>query len=365
MHVPFVDLKIQYQSLKPEIDAVVADILTQATFVGGTQVKDFENDFAKYMRADYCVACGNGTDALEIALQALGIGAGDEVIVPAMSWISTSEAVTTVGAQPIFADILPERLTIDPEDIENKISKRTKAIIPVHLYGRAAEMDQIMNLATKYNLKVIEDAAQAHGTAFAGKRVGTFGDLAAFSFYPGKNLGAYGDAGGILTNDEDLAETSRLIADHGQKTKHHHMREGRNSRMDTLQAAVLSVKLRHLESWTNMRMEKAAYYNERLQGLPIAMPLIESQHRHVFHLYVIQLEHRDRVMQLLSDKGIDTQLHYPLSLPELKPYSDQFRADDYPMAKKLGKSGLSLPMYAELSTAQQDYVIEKLKEILE
>ncbi|MEP4094496.1 DegT/DnrJ/EryC1/StrS family aminotransferase [Reichenbachiella sp.] len=364
MNIPFVDLKIQYQSIKPEIDAVFESILTQARFVGGPQITEFENAFADYICADHCIACANGTDALEIALLALGIGAGDEVIVPAMSWISTAETVTTVGATPIFADVLPGEFTLDPVEVEKKITAKTKAIIPVHFYGRSADMGELMIIAKKHDLKVVEDAAQAHGAEFSGRRVGTFGDVSAFSFYPSKNLGAYGDAGGILTNDEKLAKNCRLIADHGQVDKHNHLREGRNSRMDTMQAAVLDVKLKYLDQWTNARIERAKYYNSYLADLPVETPHIDDQHRHVFHVYVIQVKDRDMVRQKLNEKGVQTQIHYPKSLPELIPYQKLFNSDDYPVAKKLGAMGLSLPIYAELTREQQDYVIAVLKEEL-
>ena len=364
MQVPFVDLKAQYLSIKPEIDAAIEDILTNTAFIGGPKITAFESDFASYMNASHCIACANGTDAIEIALEALEIGDGDEVIVPAMSWIATSEAVSTVGAKPIFADVLPEKFTIDPEDVRRKITSRTKAIIPVHFYGRAAEMDQIMALAAEFNLKVIEDSAQAHGAEFNGQRIGTFGDIATFSFYPGKNLGAYGDAGAILTNDEILAQTCRIIANHGQNGKHNHLREGRNSRMDTMQAAILHVKLKYIEEWTKARIERAAYYNEQFKDLPITLPSIDDSNRHVFHVYVIQVKDRDVIKKKLADLGVATQIHYPQSLPELLPYQKSFASNDYPVAKTLGKEGLSLPLFAEMTKSQQEHVINALKEVL-
>ncbi|MEO9967949.1 MAG: DegT/DnrJ/EryC1/StrS family aminotransferase [Reichenbachiella sp.] len=364
MKIPFVDLKAQYQSIKVEIDAAIENILTNTSFIGGPVVKEFESNFANYMHAAHCIGCGNGTDAIEIALEALDLAPDSEVIVPAMSWISTAECVTTAGAIPVFADILPGKHTIDPVDIERKITNKTRALIPVHFYGRSAEMDEIMAIAKKHNLKVLEDAAQAHGTEYKGQRVGTFGDISTFSFYPGKNLGAYGDAGAITTNDDMLAERCRVISNHGQVKKHHHIREGRNSRLDTLQAAILDVKLKHIESWTESRIEHAKYYNEQLADLPIELPQFDADHRLVFHVYAILVEDREGVKKKLEERGISTQIHYPKSLPELIPYQDRFDADDYPVAKKLGACGLSLPMYAELTREQQDYVIEMLKEVL-
>ncbi|MEP2024494.1 MAG: DegT/DnrJ/EryC1/StrS family aminotransferase [Reichenbachiella sp.] len=364
MHVPFVDLKVQYESIKSEIDGVVAEVLSNANFIGGPIVEKFENSFAEFVGVNHCVSCGNGTDALEIALQALEIGEGDEVIVPAMSWISTAEVVSTVGAKPVFADVLPNRFTIDPTEIERRISIKTKAIIPVHFYGRPAEMDQILAIAKKHNLKIIEDCAQAHGAKFNGKLVGSFGDLGAFSFYPSKNLGAYGDAGGIVTNDQVLASNCRLISNHGEKTKHQHLREGRNSRMDTLQAAILSVKLKYLYNWTNARISKAAYYNEQLKELPIALPLIEDKHQHVFHIYAIQIANRNALKEQLAKQGVDTQIHNPLSLPELTPYQDKFDIKDYPVAKALAAKTLSLPLFPEMTREEQDHVVESIGNII-
>lgn len=363
MQVPFVDLKIQYQSIRSEIDQAIQGVLEDATYIGGQVVSEFERSFAKYVSVEHVVACGNGTDALELALQALEIGDGDEVIVPAMSWISTSEAVTTVGARPVFADILPDLFTIDPAAIEQKISTKTKAIIPVHFYGRPAQMDQILAIAQKHDLKVIEDCAQAHGAKLNGQSVGSFGDLAAFSFYPSKNLGAYGDAGAVVTNSEGLAKTCRLIADHGQEIKHHHLREGRNSRMDTLQAAILQVKLKYLEKWTAMRIEKAHYYNQHLAELPIATPILDANHRHVFHLYTIQVQNRDQIQTKLAKVGVNTQIHNPKPLPELMPYKGKFNTNDYPVAKHLAAQTLSLPLFPEITQEQQNYVIERLGEI--
>ncbi|SMD32611.1 dTDP-4-amino-4,6-dideoxygalactose transaminase [Reichenbachiella faecimaris] len=363
MHVPFVELKSQYQLIKSEIDEAMANVIAEGHYVGGAVVSRFESDFAKYVGVNYCISCGNGTDALEIALQALEIGSGDEVIVPAMSWISTAEVVSTVGAKPIFADILPDCYTIDPTDIVQKITAKTKAIIPVHFYGRPAQMDEITDVAKNHNLKIVEDCAQAHGAKYNGKSVGTFGDLGTFSFYPSKNLGAFGDAGGIVTNDDSLAKSCRLIGNHGQEQKHHHLREGRNSRMDALQAAVLQVKLKYLEEWTAARTSKAKYYNEQLAGLPVELPVLAEHHRHVFHVYAIQVNDRDQLKRKLAERGVDTQIHNPLSLPELLPYQ-QFDANDFPVAKAMAAKTLSLPIYPEITQKQQDHVVAMLKELL-
>ncbi|MFY0650659.1 MAG: DegT/DnrJ/EryC1/StrS family aminotransferase [Cyclobacteriaceae bacterium] len=363
MQVSFVDLKAQYNSIKPEIDAAIHGILDNTSFIGGPIVKEFEENFSRYCGTNHCVNCANGTDAIEIALQALGIGTGDEVIVPAMSWIATSEAVTTVGATPVFADILPTKWTIDPEEVKKKITAKTKAIIPVHFYGKPAEMAEIMEIAQENGLKVIEDSAQAHGAAHAGQPIGTFGNIATFSFYPGKNLGAYGDAGAIVTNDEKLAEKCRKIGNHGQLQKHDHLLEGRNSRMDTIQAAVLNVKLKYLEEWTERRINHAKYYNEELSGLDFTLPEINHD-RHVFHVYVVNFENRDQVKTELLNRGISTQLHYPNALPMLKPYASINNPDDYPVAGRLANCGLSLPLYPEIPREQIDYVVKCLSEIL-
>jgi dTDP-4-amino-4,6-dideoxygalactose transaminase len=364
MNVPIVDLKAQYASIKTEIDTAIQGVLDNTSFIGGTIITDFEASFAQYLDVAHCVSCANGTDAIEIALQAMGIGAGDEVIVPAMSWIATSEAVTTVGAKPVFVDILPGKFTIDPKQIRSKISDKTKAIIPVHLYGRPCEMDEIMNIAREFNLKVLEDSAQAHGAIYNNQKIGSFGDAATFSFYPGKNLGAYGDAGCIVTNNKKLAQQCKMICNHGQLSKHNHQIEGRNSRMDTLQAAVLNTKLPYLDEWTNKRIENAKYYNELLKDTGISIPVIEDA-KCAFHLYVINIKNRDEVKSKLQEMGIGTQIHYPNALPALKPYQSNNDMKDFPVADKLAKEGLSLPLFPELTKEQIEYVAGHLLRLME
>ena len=259
--IQLVDLKAQYQTIKPEIDAVISDVLTKTAFIGGAYVKDFEDAFAQFCGAKYCVGVANGTDALFVTLKCLGIGSGDEVIVPANTFIATAEAVTQAGGRVVFADIDPKTYNIDVTKLEGKITKKTKAIIPVHLYGQPADMDAILALAKKYNLKIIEDSAQAHGAAYKGRTIGSMGDAACFSFYPGKNLGAYGDAGAVVTNDEGLAKEVRMFANHGRLDKYDHKLEGVNSRLDALQAAILGVKLKHLAGWSEARRKNAYAYN--------------------------------------------------------------------------------------------------------
>ena len=361
MKIPFVDLKSQYLSIKEEVDSAIQEVINNTAFVGWQTVKNFEEAFARYSGATHAVGCANGTDAIEIALKAMGIQPGDEVIVPACTWISTAESVSAIGAIPVFADVLPGLYTIDPEDIERKLTPRTKAIIPVHLYGLPAEMDEVMHIADKHGLMVMEDCAQAHGATYKGKKVGTFGQAGSFSFYPGKNLGAYGDAGAMITDDVGIAETMRIICDHGQKGKHNHLVEGRNSRLDGIQAAVLKVKLNHIEKWTDARHGNARYYNERLADAWLVTPVIPDYTRHVFHLYVVQIENREQIMKLLGEKGIATGIHYPTPLPYLKAY-EKFghQPGDFPVSESQKDKILSLPMFPELTREQIDYVCDAL-----
>jgi dTDP-4-amino-4,6-dideoxygalactose transaminase len=347
--IRLVDLNAQYQSIKTEIDEAIAEVLSDAAFIGGKYATIFEEEFAAYLGVKCCIGCGNGTDALEILLKALGIGRGDEVIVPAHTWISTAESVTTAGATPVFVDTTPALYTINAALIERHITNRTKAIIPVHLYGHPAEMDTIMAIAKIHGLKVIEDCAQAHGATYKGRKVGTIGHAAAFSFFPSKNLGAYGDAGGMVTNDESVAQLARMIANHGRLGKHDHAMEGRNSRLDGLNAAILSVKLHHLEAWTEARRSLAATYDEALEREGIAVPVSLPDCRHVFHLYVVEVTGRDAFREALAANGVETGVHYPKALPFLKAY-ERFahRKDDFPVAFESTSRILSLPMYPEL-----------------
>lgn len=362
MRVPFVDLKAQYSTYKTELDAAILKVVSETAFISGKYGAEFELEFAKYIGAENCIACANGTDALEIALKAIGVGPGDEVIVPANTFFATSEAVDNVGATPVFVDCEANFYNIDTEKIEEKITARTKAIIPVHLYGLPAEMDAVMNIATKHGLKVIEDCAQSHGADYKGKRTGTFGDIATFSFYPGKNLGAYGDAGAIVTEDAELAQRCRLIANHGQPAKYKHTIVGRNSRMDGIQAAVLSVKLKYLDEWLEARRGHAARYDSNLQSLGIALPRAPEYSRHTYHLYVVRVKDRDAVAAKLNEAGIDTGLHYPVALPYLDVYAGRgLQPSDFPVAHSQMNDLLSLPMYAELTDEMVDYVCDNLK----
>lgn len=349
MKIPFVDLHRQYLRIKDEIDSAMTAVIAESAYIGGARVKQFEGEFADWLGVDFMVACANGTDSIEILLDALEVGPGDEVIVPALSWISTAEAVGTRGAMPVFVDI-DDTYCINPSRIEAKITPRTKGIIPVHLYGCPANMPVIMDIAKRHKLFVLEDCAQAHGAEVAGQKVGTFGDCASFSFYPGKNLGAYGDAGGMVTNRSDIAEKVRIIANHGQPQKHTHVLEGRNSRMDGMLAAVLSVKLKHLNTWTDERIAAAARYNELLADRSeLTLPRTPENCKHVYHLYVIQSEERHALQAHLTEHGVGNSIHYPKPLPAMECYQPlNTPLSDYPVAAAACKRILSLPMFGEL-----------------
>lgn len=368
MAIPFVDLKAQYQSLRQEIDGAIAAVIQDAAFIGGRDnpyVRRFEDEFAEFLGVRHCIGCANGTDSIEILLKVMGIGPGDEVIVPANSWISTAEAVGNVGATPVFVDSHPDYYTIDPAGIEARLTSRTKAIIPVHLYGLPAEMDPIMDIARRHGLHVLEDCAQAHGASYQGRMVGTFGDAASFSFYPGKNLGAYGDAGCMISNRDDIAERARMLANHGQIKKHQHLVEGRNSRLDGVQAAILSAKLPHLRRWTELRIEHASDYSRRLNECGVTVPTTPGHSVHVYHLYVVLAPRREEMQSFLGKAGIATAVHYPVPLPLLPPYLKLGnRAEDFPAASGHMDRLLSLPMYPELREEEIDCVAAAVAQFL-
>lgn len=366
MNIPFVDLASQYASIKDEIDQAMSEVISKTAFIGGPHVASFESAFAKFCNVRHCIGVGNGTDALFVALRTLGIGAGDEVITVANSFIATSEAITMAGGKVVFVDCDPKTYNIDVDRIEEKITARTKAIIPVHLYGQPADMDPILALAKKYHLKVIEDAAQAHGAVYKGKTIGSIGDMACFSFYPGKNLGAYGDAGAILTNDDALGKKARLISNHGRLEKYDHEIEGVNSRLDGLQAAILGVKLKHLDRWSEARRENAYLYNEYLKGTGLITPAEIANVKAVYHLYIVRTkkEQRQKLQDHLKSKGISTGIHYPIALPNLKAYSYlKHDIKDFPEATKASEEIVSLPMYPELTKAQIKFIADSIKEL--
>lgn len=363
MNVPFVDLKVQYQSIKVDIDKSIESVIADTAFIGGKYVNEFEKSFAELYGVKHCISCANGTDSLYIVMKMLGIGAGDEVITAANSWISSSETITQTGATPVFVDNDPVYYSIDEKQLEAKITSRTKAIIPVHLHGQMCEMDTILALAAKRNIHVIEDCAQSHFSTYKDKRAGTMGIAGSFSFYPGKNLGAYGDAGAIITNNDKLAEKCKRFARHGALTKHQHTTEGINSRLDGLQAAILSAKLPHILQWTKMRQDNARYYDEILSSIPqIKIPAVRSQTNHTYHLYVIRAERRDELAAFLKTKQIETSIHYPVPLPFLEAYKYlQHTPTDFPVAHKYQYEILSLPMYPELTKEMMDYVAANIK----
>lgn len=361
MHVPFVDLKLQYSNLQPRIDQAIHSVIQETAFISGKYARQFEEEFAEYLGVKHIISCANGTDSLELLLKAMGVGPGDEVIVPANSWISTSECVTTVGAQVVFVDSKPDTYTIDTSLVESKVTSRTKAIIPVHLYGCPADMDEIMAIASRHKLWVIEDCAQAHGAIYKGKTIGTIGHASSFSFYPGKNLGAYGDAGAMATNDDDIATKVRMMANHGRLGKHDHGIEGRNSRLDGLQAAILSTKLPYLNEWTEARIRHAETYSNFLASSGLKLPFTPAHCKHVYHLYVVQVDNREQVQALLKENGIETGIHYPIALPLLQAYSYlNHTTSEFPVAAGQMNKLLSLPMFAELTTAQIEYVCTHL-----
>ena len=363
MTIPLIDLEAQYASLRPAIDDRVAAVLTSAGFIGGPEVRDFARRFADYTGHPHAIPCGNGTDALELLLDAWRIGRGDEVIVPAMSWISTSEVVATRGATPVFIDIDPVTYCIDPELVGAAITPRTRAIIAVHLYGHPAELTALRTLADRHDLYLIEDSAQAHGARWEGRHIGTVGDAATYSFFPSKSLGAYGDAGLVGTSSEEVSTRVRALANHGMPgRRHHHTYHGRNSRMDALQAAVLNVKLPHLDHWIAAKNRLADGYRERLAGLDLILPQTVGPAYHGYHLFVIRTERRDALAEHLERAGVAITVHYPTPLPLHACYAERgLRAEDYPVAVELSRTALSLPMYAELTEEQLDYITEHVR----
>ncbi len=365
MHIPFIDLKAQYTSLQSELDAAILRAVSDTAFIGGKYAAKFEHEFAEYLGVDHCIGVANGTDAIEIALRSVGIQPGDEVIVPANTFFATAEAVVNVGAKPLFVDVDPATYNIDPSKIEATISPKTKAMIPVHLYGVAAEMEAVVEIARRRGLKIVEDCAQAHGAKYKGKKVGTFGDAATFSFYPSKNLGAFGDAGAIVTNDASVANHARAISNHGQPTKSVHSMIGRNSRLDGIQGAILSVKLPHLDGWIEAKRSHASLYSELLAESGVTLPVERVDARHTYHLFVVQVDDRDAVQSKLAAAGVDTGVHYPLALPFFEPFVHLgYKPADFPVAHSQMNRLLSLPMYPELTAEMIEHVCTSLRNAL-
>jgi dTDP-4-amino-4,6-dideoxygalactose transaminase len=361
MKVPFVDLHAQYLTLKPEMDAAIAKVIADSAYIRGPHVDAFEQAWAKTLGVKHCVSCANGTDALYIAMRGLGLKPGDEVITTAHSWISTTETITQAGGRVVFCDTDEQTFTIDVKQIEARITPRTVGIIPVHLYGQPCDMDAIMAIAAKHKLWVIEDCAQSHLARYRGRLTGTFGHVATFSFYPGKNLGAYGDAGALVTNDDKLADWCATYARHGGKGEH--VMEGINSRLDGLQAAVLNVKLPHLQKWTEARRAVAAEYNRLLANVPgLRLPTVAPDRDHVYHLYVARTDRRDELKKHLADAGIATVLNYPKALPFYPAYAYLgHQPQDFPVAYANQSRILSLPIYPEMTREMIEYVAAAIR----
>lgn len=364
MKIPFVDLKAQYLSIRGKIDQAIAQVIDETAFIGGHFVKEFEKAFAELYGVKHVIACGNGTDSLYILMKMLGIGPGDEVITVANSWISSSETVTQTGARVVFIDAHPDYYSLDETQLEKKITAKTRALIAVHLQGQMCEMDTIREICTRHGIFLIEDCAQAHFSEYKGMRAGLTGIAGSFSFYPGKNLGAYGDAGCMMTNDDALAEKCRMFAGHGALKKPDHRIEGINSRLDALQAAVLQAKLPYILDWTAKRIGNAALYDRYLADIPqLVRPRLRPHTRHSYHLYVTRVQRRDELMTFLKGKDIETAIHYPVALPNLPAYRYLGHTPaDFPVATRLQQEILSLPMYPELTEEMVAYVAQSIKE---
>lgn len=361
MRIPYLDLQAQYRSIKTEIDAAIAGVIERSAFVLGPAVSEFESSFATYCQSRQCIGVNNGTNALHLALLASGVGPGDEVITAANTFIATAAAIAHTGARPVLVDVDPVTRNIDPSRIEQAITGKTKVLLPVHLYGRPAPMLEIQQIAKVHDLAVIEDAAQAHGAEIGGKRIGSFGLASGFSFYPGKNLGAYGEGGAVTTSDENLAARIRQLRDHGSSQKYHHEVLGFNARLEGIQGAVLGVKLRHLERWTEARIAIAREYNRRLASLPVTLPEIPDGMRHVFHLYVIECDRRDELQAFLGERGVPTIIHYPIPIHRQQAFASLgYATGAFPVTERLAGRILSLPIYAELTDEQVAYVVEQI-----
>jgi dTDP-4-amino-4,6-dideoxygalactose transaminase len=363
--VPVLDLKAQYAGLRDELARVVRDVMDSTTYILGPKVAAFEEAFAAYLGVKHCVGVNSGTSALHLALIGAGVGPGDEVITVPMTFVATSWAVSYTGATPVYVDVDPMTYTMDPAQVEKRITPRTKAILPVHLYGQPADLEPLLDIGKRHGIPVVEDAAQSHGAEYQGRKAGTLGQSGCFSFYPGKNLGAAGEAGAIVTNDDGLAARFRALRDHAQEKRYHHNELGFNYRMDGLQGAVLGVKMKYLEGWTNARRAHAARYQELLAGLPVQVPAEAAGRRHVWHLFVVLHRERERLQQMLQARGIHTGLHYPIPLHLQKAYQHLgHRAGDFPAAERIGRECLTLPLYPEMTAKQQDRVAEALAECL-
>jgi dTDP-4-amino-4,6-dideoxygalactose transaminase len=361
--IPFVNLKRQYTAICDEVHQAIQEVFDQCAFASGPAVAAFEADFARYCGVRHCICVNSGTSALHLALLACGVGPGDEVITVPMTFVATAWAISYVGARPVFVDIEPDTFTIDINQVERAISSRTRAILPVHLYGQMAQLDPLVEMCKQHGLALIEDAAQAHGAMYYGRRAGAVGRVGCFSFYPGKNLGAYGEGGAITTNDDTIAARARSLRDHAQSERYRHEEVGFNYRMDGLQGAVLSVKLRHLERWNATRCQVATRYRALLEDTLLALPDEAEGRRHVWHLYVVRYPERDRLQQALAAAGIATGLHYSIPVHLQPAYASLgYRLGDFPVTEKVAQECLSLPIYAELSEKEQERIARILKQ---
>jgi dTDP-4-amino-4,6-dideoxygalactose transaminase len=357
--VPYADLQSQYRSIKPEIDAAVLRVLDSAQFILGEEVVAFEREFAAYAGAKECVALNSGTSALHVALLAAGVGPGDEVVTVPFTFVATAAAIIYAGAKPVFVDVDPMTYCMDPGKVEDAITGRTKAIMPVHLYGHPADMDPILEIGRRRGITVIEDAAQAHGARYKGRPCGSMGEMAGFSFYPGKNLGAYGEGGAAVTNDPAMARTMRLLRSWGEERRYEHSLKGFNYRMDGIQGAILRVKLRHLEAWTEARRARAADYARAFAGSGVTIPTEADGCRHVYHVYAVRLRNRDATRAQLQERGIHTGVHYPIPIHLQPAYRDLgYKAGDFPVSEQVAGEVLSLPMFPEMTSAQASEVAE-------
>ncbi|MFH1754143.1 MAG: DegT/DnrJ/EryC1/StrS family aminotransferase [Candidatus Latescibacterota bacterium] len=365
MSIPFVDLKAQYATIKDEINEAVSEVVESAWFVGGPKVAAFEKNFAKYVGGKYAVGSSSGTSALHMGIAALGIGPGDEVITATNTFIATTEAITHAGAKTVLVDVEDDTLLIDPNCVEAAITPKTKAIIPVHLYGQPVDMKPIRDIASRHSLKIIADAAQAHGAAIDGDRSAIHGDVTCYSFYPGKNLGAYGDAGMVVTDDKDIADKAAMMSDHGRHEKYTHKIEGYNYRLDAIQAAVLDVKLRHLDEWTKRRRSRAKRYSDAFAGGPVRVVGEQAGRHHVYHLYVVRSKDRDKLGDELRERGIATGIHYPIPLHLQEAYKHMgLKKGTFPVAEASAREIISLPMFAELTDEMVDEVVAAVRKIL-
>lgn len=366
MKIQFIDFSEQYQTVKGEIDQGLKSVFEKGNFILGEEEKNFENEFAEYCHVKYGIGVNSGTDALYLAMAALDLKEGDEVILPSFTFIATALCVSYACAKPVFVDIEEDTYNIDPKKIKAAITKKTKAIIPVHIYGQPANMNEILEIARKHKIAVVEDAAQSHGASYMGKRVGSLGDIACFSFYPTKGLGAFGDAGMIVTDKQDIYEKCLMLRDYGRVGRYDHKVKGYNSRLDTIQAVVLSAKLKHLDKWNAMRGEHAAYYARLLKNIDgVKIPVARPDRTHVYQTFAVRLKNRDKVMEGLKEKGISSLIHYPIPLHLQGAYSElQYKRGDFPISETVAGDILSLPMYPHMKKEQIEYVCDVLKELV-